>query len=119
MSSQLCEWFALCDREADGIVGHPVLGWVPTCQRCAAKLDLELRAFAIRIEETPEGDVLLGPYFDLATAEASLESLGVDGIVEDGCEGDCLALAEPILASELTWLVRPSSEPDFFVEVAR
>ena len=119
MSSQLCEWFALCDRPADGVVSHPILGWVPTCQRCAAKLDLELRCFAIRIEETREGDVLLGPYLSLASAEASLESLGVDGIVEDGCEGDCLALAEPILVSELTWIVGPVTEPDFYVEVAR
>lgn len=42
MSSQLCEWFALCTRPADGVVSHPILGWVPTCQRCADKLGLQL-----------------------------------------------------------------------------
>jgi len=37
-----CEWFALCDHEADGTVSHPILGAVPTCQRCADRLDLHL-----------------------------------------------------------------------------
>lgn len=32
-----CEWFALCDRAAVILVGHPVLGWVPCCQRCAER----------------------------------------------------------------------------------
>lgn len=35
-----CEWFVLCDNRAVGTVAHPVLGSVPTCQRCADKLDL-------------------------------------------------------------------------------
>lgn len=39
----MCEWFALCTNDADGLVWHPVLGDVPTCQRCADKLDLELK----------------------------------------------------------------------------
>jgi hypothetical protein len=37
-----CQWFALCDNSADGVVKHPVLGNVPTCRRCADKLDLTL-----------------------------------------------------------------------------
>lgn len=36
MASELCEWFALCDRPATVLVQHPVLGDVPTCDRCAA-----------------------------------------------------------------------------------
>lgn len=35
----LCEWFALCTREAAGTVYHPVLGDVPTCDRCRDKAD--------------------------------------------------------------------------------
>jgi hypothetical protein len=42
VSKQLCEWFALCTNQAAGVVEHPVLGQVPTCQRCAAKLSLTL-----------------------------------------------------------------------------
>ena len=42
-----CEWFALCDHPADGVVSHPVLGDVPTCERCATKLDLDLRPFPL------------------------------------------------------------------------
>ena len=30
-----CEWFALCDRVADGLRAHPILGAVPVCERCA------------------------------------------------------------------------------------
>lgn len=30
----LCEWFAMCDRPAEYIVAHPVLGGVPACGRC-------------------------------------------------------------------------------------
>ena len=37
-----CEWFATCDYPAIGTVEHPVLGAVPTCGRCADKLDLEV-----------------------------------------------------------------------------
>lgn len=32
----ICQWFALCDREATQSVPHPVLGDVPTCDRCAS-----------------------------------------------------------------------------------
>jgi len=38
----ICAWFAMCDRPADGAVSHPILGWVPTCRRCATSLDLDL-----------------------------------------------------------------------------
>lgn len=38
----VCAWFALCDNEATGVVEHPVLEYVPTCQRCADKADLVL-----------------------------------------------------------------------------
>lgn len=37
-----CDWFALCTNTADGHVAHPVLGKVPTCKRCADRLDLTL-----------------------------------------------------------------------------
>ncbi len=31
-----CQWFAGCDRPATGATAHPVLHYVPTCDRCAA-----------------------------------------------------------------------------------
>ncbi len=31
-----CQWFARCDNYATGLTSHPVLGVVPTCDRCAA-----------------------------------------------------------------------------------
>ena len=37
-----CQWFALCVRDAAGVVAHPVLGEVPTCTVCAASHDLAL-----------------------------------------------------------------------------
>lgn len=39
----MCEWYALCDNPADGMVSHPILGEVPTCQRCADKHDLTFK----------------------------------------------------------------------------
>lgn len=35
---RVCEWFALCDRPATVLVPHPVLGQVPTCDRCADRV---------------------------------------------------------------------------------
>jgi hypothetical protein len=36
--SVACEWFALCDRAADGLRRHPILGAVPICDRCAERI---------------------------------------------------------------------------------
>lgn len=41
----MCEWFALCDNEANGYVDHPILGSVQTCSDCAGKFDLDLVEF--------------------------------------------------------------------------
>lgn len=38
----ICEWFALCDNVAHGVVEHPVLGYVPICERCAEKCGLDV-----------------------------------------------------------------------------
>jgi hypothetical protein len=35
---ELCKWFALCDHPANGTMPHPVLGEVPICDRCRAKI---------------------------------------------------------------------------------
>ena len=35
-----CQWFARCTNPPTGLVSHPVLEFVPTCQRCADKLGL-------------------------------------------------------------------------------
>lgn len=32
---QKCEWFLLCENEATCKTPHPILKWVPTCERCA------------------------------------------------------------------------------------
>lgn len=41
----LCEWYPGCDNYADGAVAHPILGNVPTCERCAAKHSMTLVPF--------------------------------------------------------------------------
>lgn len=33
-----CEWFLLCENEATTTEPHPILGDVPICERCAAKV---------------------------------------------------------------------------------
>jgi hypothetical protein len=47
----MCEWFLLCDNEPVGVVRHVVLGDVPTCQRCADKLDLSFVMEELTAEE--------------------------------------------------------------------
>lgn len=34
-----CQWFARCENAADVALSHPVLDAVPTCNRCAAKVE--------------------------------------------------------------------------------
>ena len=41
----VCEWYALCQNDADGTTPHPILGQVPICQRCAAKHKLAITPF--------------------------------------------------------------------------
>lgn len=40
-----CEYFALCDRPADGTVSHPILGDVPCCTRCAERVGADLQPY--------------------------------------------------------------------------
>ena len=41
-----CEWFALCDHEAIGLVRHPAFpDGVPTCARCAERFDMTVKPF--------------------------------------------------------------------------
>lgn len=35
----ICQWFALCDHPATGTISHPILGDVPICDRCSAKVE--------------------------------------------------------------------------------
>lgn len=37
-----CTYYALCDRPAEGVTTHPILGYVPTCRHCAEKHELKL-----------------------------------------------------------------------------
>jgi hypothetical protein len=41
----LCRVFALCDRPAVGTIDHSILGRVPSCQRCADRLEQELTPY--------------------------------------------------------------------------
>lgn len=34
-----CEWFALCTNDATKMRKHPILGNVPICDRCDAKVE--------------------------------------------------------------------------------
>jgi hypothetical protein len=37
--AQLCEWWAMCANEATGTMPHPIIGDVPICDRCRAKVE--------------------------------------------------------------------------------
>jgi hypothetical protein len=36
-----CEWFARCANQTSRAAGHPILGPVPICDRCAERMDIE------------------------------------------------------------------------------
>lgn len=36
----ICQWFARCANVATRAAGHPVLGPVPICDKCADKLGI-------------------------------------------------------------------------------
>lgn len=40
LSAPVCQWFALCTNVATHVESHPVLGDVPTCDRCADRLQV-------------------------------------------------------------------------------
>lgn len=41
-----CLYFALCDRPAEGVVkGHPILKDIPSCQRCADRVGVDLELY--------------------------------------------------------------------------
>lgn len=39
LDPKTCEWFASCDNAAVIHIQHPILGAVPSCQRCADKVE--------------------------------------------------------------------------------
>lgn len=58
-----CEWFALCDNEAAGVVKHPALGNVPTCRRCADRLGLKVEHIRITDQQAAYLDARISrPY---------------------------------------------------------
>lgn len=58
-----CEYYALCDNRAVGVVSHPVIPFpVPVCQRCADKHNLEVVKFS---QAEPAAPVEIGTKFTL------------------------------------------------------
>lgn len=50
----VCTWTLTCQREAAGVVAHPILQFVPTCQHHADMLGLDLLGWdLIEVEATP------------------------------------------------------------------
>ena len=52
MSSRivLCEWYAHCYKVAEWSVWHPILGRVPTCDRCVKRHDMQADARPLNCE---------------------------------------------------------------------
>ena len=47
----ICSWFALCDKPATGVVEHPILKYVPTCDDDAAIYGLTLIPAEFQVED--------------------------------------------------------------------
>ena len=83
-SEQECAWWAGCDNEATTTEPHPILGDVPICDRCVAKLR--------KIEGLDE-DQPLGSWGNCTRCEGHGTHLGIEcwkcqgtGYEDDGCE---------------------------------
>lgn len=48
-----CEWFARCDRQTSIAVWHPILGYVPCCQRCAEHVGMNPSQWNARNRPAP------------------------------------------------------------------
>lgn len=64
----MCQYFALCENEAEGTVENPVLGAVPACQRCADRVGARLEA--PRCACGAYGSVMCPDCFDYERARA-------------------------------------------------
>lgn len=40
-----CQYFLLCDRPAVGTIDNPFLGPVPSCERCATRMEQKLTRY--------------------------------------------------------------------------
>lgn len=52
-----CQYFALCENSAIGVVPNPILGPVPCCQRCADRVGVTL----LFDPDNPHADLLPDP----------------------------------------------------------
>jgi hypothetical protein len=88
MSATECGWFAGCGRPATGTTPHPILGEVPTCDRCAAfaghprvtgpwytVVEFNTEADGTRVSETARTlpRCVYGPFADEAAAVRWME----------------------------------------------
>lgn len=73
----ICHWFAVCDRPSIGTVQHPMLGAVPTCQRCADRHNLTVTPYG---EEEP---VTSDPFVRDDSAEQRRRFLAVPSTVPE------------------------------------
>lgn len=97
-----CEAFAHCERPAVGKYHHPVIGFVPSCAECHARIGsgplveldeldeaAQLTARAARATRHRRDQARLfqsPPYF--ATARAAIEAASFDGWELDYCHGE-------------------------------
>lgn len=79
-----CEWFCNCDREATGMVLHPILGYVATCTRCADMLNLARVALTpARLGQNADGSECLARVQARRNVQLILDGADPVQVVED------------------------------------
>lgn len=84
-----CRYFALCDRPADGTYLHPILGPVPTCNRCADRVGITLDGDTMQTLTPTVAEIASWPRTPYADGQrASIEGAPRDA--PDHLTGGCL-----------------------------
>lgn len=104
-----CEYFALCDQPAEGIVKNPIIGDVPSCGRCASKMEQTLIPFeptAVRAEIVVEYTIPTWSAYPVALSaecapKGSGQCDGHDYDLDAPCDCPCHEVEVPATIAEI------------------
>ena len=80
----MCDYFALCAAASEGIVRNPIVGDVPTCSSCAAKMEQELHPLPVTRDLYRDAEVVIEQIDTTDLETTTCSTCGVDVVELDG-----------------------------------